>query len=94
MTPSVDDGGQHWIPTGIDTMRVLVIGYLGGPVLRVILAPYQGLGNIPGDLPLEKVPPDLRMPNTNLLLWRKHDTGEWWITRDDHPHLMPRQPDL
>ncbi|WP_309570188.1 hypothetical protein [Deinococcus sp.] len=75
-------------------MPVLIVGYLGSPALRIPLAPDQGQGNTPGDIPLDKVPADLRMPNTALLIVRNYLMGEFWVTRDDDPYLPPREPDL
>lgn len=68
----------------------VVIGCLTPRMLRVIVHPHQGMGNIMVDLPLWLVPLQLRMPNTrfDVLLDMEHlnyvaalPTGE--VSRDE-----------
>lgn len=57
-------------PTILKT-RARVLGYVSPNYLRIIMAPGVGLadGGIHNDLPLELVPPELRIPNSEFFVY-------------------------
>jgi hypothetical protein len=56
-----------------------VLGYVRPNYLRVIVLPGVGMvdGGIQHDLPLEIVPPDLRMPNTEFIVLLDRTTKQF-----------------
>jgi hypothetical protein len=56
-----------------DEIPATVFGFLQPGVLRVVVLPGYGMGNIPWDIPLDVVPPDLRLPNTKVWLQLNKD---------------------
>jgi hypothetical protein len=64
----------------LDRVQAVVFGCLIPGELRVILNPGVGLadGGSPADVPVEAIPPDLRVPNTPI--WIRFDE-DWKVLR-------------
>ena len=59
-------------------VSAIVLGRVLDATIRIILGPGEGQldGGIHTEVPLDKVPPDLRMPNTELEVILKRKSGE------------------
>ena len=64
-----DEGGQ---PNGYEKVPAVVFAHLLPGELRIILAPGYGMGGSALNVPTERVPPQLRLPNTKI--WIQLDT--------------------
>ena len=60
---NIDEGGE---PRGYEKVPAVVFAYLLPNEIRIVLAPGYGMGGATRDIPLDLVPPSLRIPNTRI----------------------------
>lgn len=81
----------------LDRIPAEVFACLKAGELRITVMPRVGLadGGSPWDVPIDKVPPDLRMPNTKLWIRvnEKWEIQEIWRRTDPESHADSRRTD-
>ena len=67
----------------LDRVPAEVLACLAPGELRIIVLPEVGHvnGGVPRDVPVELIPPELRMPNTRLWLQLDEDMHVLWVWR-------------